>query len=229
MKNISVQILLVFLCTVTLSSCSKLAGIFGMKDVAMDTEEVATAIKEAVTKNVDAKKWKIYEVRWSEGKELGNKLGSIDLAVIDAENNYYTLPITLNDDHEFVAGDVVESNIPASSRPQILYTEVAGIDVNKLDGALIVKQIEAAKALIPDDYEFKSVERYGIEQDVHRIGKMDHLLKKEEKQYGKNSITFSLNTVKKGEGAQRRGRQILTNYYQVPFVVSEDGTVKMKD
>lgn len=229
MKKGSVQILLAMLCVAALTSCGKVADALGLKGIALDKEEVVTTVKDVVIKNVDAKKWKIYEIRWSEKEELGNNLGNIDLAVIDAENNYYTLPITQNTSNEFIVGEVKESSIPASSRAKILYEEVIGFDMNKLDGAAIIKQIEAAKALIPAEYEFKSVAKFAIKEDVRRIGKSDHLRKVDKKQYGKQSVKFTLNALKKGEGVEMKGRQIITNYYDFNFEENEDGTIVIVD
>lgn len=226
MKKLSLNILAIALLMITVVSCDRL----GLNDAAMDSEEVATKVKDAVTKNVDATKWKIYEISWSEGEKLGNKLSYIRVSLVNKDNNYATQILTLNEKHEFIAEEVKEPVIPKATRDQIVYDEVVGIDCNKLDGKLIMKHVEAAKALIPSEYEFESVESYAIEEDVHRVHKMDRLLSKtntEQKKYGKQSASLSLNVVKKGEGAKMEGRHITTNYYTLPFKVNEDGSLEI--
>lgn len=228
MKKLFLNVLAIALLTSTFISCD----ILGMNDAAMDSEEVATKVKEAVTKNVDATKWKIYEITWAEGEELGNKLSSINLTLVNKDGDYFTQKIDLNNKHEFVAEEVKEPTIPESARSKIVYDEVVGIDCSKLDGKAIVKQIEAVKTLIPAEYEFKSVKSYNIEEDVHRIDHMDKLrsnFNKKGKKYGEQSTSITLNVLKKGEGTQMEGRHITTNYYSIPFVMKEDGSWEIEE
>lgn len=223
MKKLFLSVFAMTLFATVFVSCDRL----GLNDPAMDSEEAAAKVKEAVAKNIDATKWKIFEITWDEGEELGNKLGSIYLTLANKEGDYFTQKISYNKEHEFVAEEVKEPILPKRTRDQIVYEEVVGIDCNKLDGKTIVKHIEAAKALIPEEYEFKSVEYYKIKEDVNRISYTERSMKsyhKAKKQYGKQSPSIKLNVLKKGEGTKMEGRNITTNYYSFLFTMKEDGS-----
>lgn len=231
MKTVSLKIPAGAVLAVALVSCGIVGGALGLKDVPMDAEDVAVAVKGAVANGVDTSVRKIYEISWSEEGKLTNNLAYIRVQLVDKDGDYCSQSFHLNDDHDLVAEEIKMPSTPKSARHKIVYEEVTGIDVNKLDGAQIVKQLEAAKALIPEEYEFRSVESYSIEEDVHRVGMIDEMMarthKKSNKKYGAQRVRFTLNVVKKGEKSEWEGRRVVTNYYSIPFVVKEDGSVEM--
>ena len=232
MRTFSISILSVCMLAVAFTSCGKLGRALGSEDVSMDSEEVAAKVKELVTKHVDASKWKIYEITWYENEELGNDLGGMKLTMINKDNKYYTQTIRQNNTKEYVVDELEEPIMPKSVRAEIMFDQVVGIDFNKLDGKLIAKQLEEAKALIPAEYEFKSVASYTIEEEVKKIGKMDKLSPKkgnDDNKYGKQTVSFELNALKQGEGKEMKGRQIITNYYPISYSVQEDGSVKIDE
>lgn len=230
MRKLTLRMLVIALLATVFASCGKMSGALGMNDIDMDKEEAVTKVKEVITKNVDATKWKIVEISWSESDKLSNSIGYINLQLVDKEGNISSQSFSLNNEHEFVANEVKESITPKVARNTLVFEEVKGIDVNKLDGQQILKQLEAAKALIPADYNFKSIESYNITEDVRRLTKMSHLSKiKDTKVYGKQNVNLKINTTKKEEGTEVKGRQIITNYYTIPFIVKEDGSVEIRE
>lgn len=217
----------------SLTSCSFLLG----KKIPMDSEEAIQTIKETIKNNANIGTGRIYDISWSEdggSKKLKNHLDYFYIYWVTEDNSIYTQHFSKNDKGEFIADK------PEKKRDNICYELVKPFDVDKLDAATILKQINDGKLLLGDEYEFASVENYSIQQNtldmrflnISRKKKMKEgkpVFELDPEEFGIQTIRFSLNAYKKGEDSKRNGRHVTTNYYTVPFIVSKDGSVQIRE
>ena len=199
-----------FLLVVGLSlvSCEKL----GLTAPKMDTAEAVQRVVDSFTENVDASKYRPIQIKWYELDKLSNELMFLNIESVSSEDNQvYTQSSKIAGDNQTV-GEIELSKY--KNRTTYDFEKLTWISASDINIDLIIKQIEDAKAQIPEEYAFKSVSEYTIEANQRTKE-----LKSE----------FELRLTKKGESSEVRGRQIITNYYEVKFVGLPDGTAEMKD
>ena len=197
-----------FVVGLSLVSCEKL----GLTAPKMDTAEAVQRVVTSFTENVDTTKYRPIQIRWYEIDKLSNDLAYMNIESVSKEDNLvYTQSSKIAGDNQ-AAGEIELSKY--KNRTSYDFEKLTWISLSDIDVDLIIKQIENAKAQIPEEYAFRSVSEYTIEANPRT---------KELKS------KFELRLVKKGESTEVRGRQIITNFYEVEFIGLPDGTAEMKD
>lgn len=228
MKKLLFELAIVISLVTTITSCTSILG----KNIQMDSPEAIQAIKDAIKNNIDLTTFKITEISWS-GKgsreKLDNKLGYLNVDLVDKNNKAYLQQFTLNKEGKFAGEDMKEKS------REIYYEFVKGIDVDKLDAAIISKQLDEAKPLIGEEYEIKALESYSISEktldmSTKSINEKNPFFKGHNPdEYGSMSTRFTLDLLKKGEDKEINGRNITTNYYEVDFKVDENGKLEINE
>ena len=152
---------------VAITACVMTAcGAAGIGKLAMDSEEAVTKVKDIVSSNIDTGEWKIVEIEWNEGigdaATLENNLnnGGIYVKMVKSNNGVFVQnfigqlgwkPTAIDTDHWY---------------DKLYYDKVTPIDAANLDVAAIMKHINDAKAMIPAEYEFRSLAKYQIKAGV---------------------------------------------------------------
>ena len=152
---------------VAITACVMTAcGAAGIGKLAMDSEEAVTKVKDIVSSNIDTGEWKIVEIEWNEGvgdaATLENNLnnGGIYVKMVKRNNGVFVQnfigqlgwkPTAIDTDHWY---------------DKLYYDKVTPIDAANLDVAAIMKHINDAKAMIPAEYEFRSLAKYQIKAGV---------------------------------------------------------------
>lgn len=203
------SIFMLALVAMTLLSCNKvMQNLGGMK---MDSPEVLEKAKELAKSQFDASKWKLVSVDWTEegGQgELEGNVTSIRFYMIDQDGKAWqqTFSASLGwqagdlDDTPFAKGDKY-------SDPK----EYPALDLEKIDGAKYTKMIEDAKALLPKEYKYKSLDNFSVNT------------------YDKEPISFTLNVVEDGKETVTNAGRTSIVFYEVNFTADENGKVTMKE
>ncbi len=208
--------------TAIATAVSSCGGGLGFGKIAMDSEEAVNKVKDIVTESVNPSEWKLVEIEWNEGtsdrEKLGNDLGqgSIFVKMVRANGQVFTQgfvgqlgfkPTDLSPDHWYDEG--------------LDYDKVTPIDASKLDPAAIVAQIDKAKSMIPEDYEFKSVASYEITAGIpaSSSGKGEYTTAQ--------TAEFRVNVVEKGNETVSNAGSTSIIYYEIDFDVDADGNVTM--
>lgn len=87
--------------------------------------------------------------------------------------------------------------------------DVPAIDMANLNPADILKDIDAAKALIPEGYEFKSVDMFEMNT------------------YDDPKVSIKLNVVEKGKETVSNAGQTSTVFYELSFKKNKDGKMEL--
>ena len=216
MKAKFLNLMAVALTAGAITSCGG-ASSFGK--LAMDSPEAVEKVKEITTKNVDPKEWKLIQVEWSEGEKLENNLnlGSIFVKLVKSNGQVFSQgflgqlgwkPADISPDHWYSQG--------------LDYEKITPIDASKLDPAAITKQLEDAKAMIPAEYEFKSLAEYRIKAGVPESssGKGEYV--------ADYRTEFTFNVIEKGNETVSNAGTTSIVYYEIDFEVAPDGTLTMK-
>lgn len=219
MKRTSIGLMAIMLTASAMTSCGG-AGTFGK--LAMDSPEAVEKVKEITSKNVNPDEWKLIQLEWSEGlsdsEKLENNLnlGSIFVKLVKPNGNVFSQgfigqlgwkPSDISPDHWYKQG--------------LDYEKITPIDINKIDPTAITKQLEEAKSMIPDEYEFKSLSVYRIEAGIPTSSS------------GKGEYTpdyrteFTFNVVEKGNETVSNAGTTSIIYYEIDFEVSPDGKLTM--
>lgn len=218
MKKAFLLFTTIFVATTTLSSCDSIAK--SLSDPKMDTVEATEIVAEAVKKNIDLNDWKIYDIAWREEDKCNNDLESVSVSMIDKSNNAIHQSFT-------VAGKnkgFVTSPSPAIGYDAKSYTFDAtkGIDPAVINPEAIQKQIEAAKALLPEGYTFKSLAQYQFREKMPQsIGSNNGV--------GNIAASFKMTITEDGNESVTSAGQTTYQYYEVWFHVQPDGSVKMDE
>ncbi len=208
--------------TVAITACVMTAcGSAGLGKLAMDSEEAVTKVKNIVTDNIDTNEWKIVEITWNEGigdkATLENNLnnGSIQVKLVKSNNSVFVQnfigelgwkPTDIDTDHWY---------------DQLYYEKITPIDVANLDVATIMKQINDAKAMIPEEYEFRSLANYEIKAGIpgRTSGEGEYT--------SATTASFTINVVEKGNETVSSAGTTSIIYYEIGFEVAADGTLTM--
>lgn len=189
----------------------------------MDTVEGTQLVIDGLKKNVDLNKWKVYELYWMEGEELENNLQMLYVGMINEDNGCFTQTFHLAGPVAGTASNLHEAI--GIGMDKLNYNEVKGITPEMIDPEAIRQQYEAAKAMLPEKYDFKSIGTYRF-KEVLPTG---NSFIDRGKQIGRIDASFELNMTERGkeyvESAGKRSMQ----YYEVDFNVLPDGSVEIDE
>ena len=193
------------LCIATLiSSCNNL----GISAPKMDSDEATQLIVETLEKNINFDEWKIYEIRWMEADELENNLTVLFVEMVNKAGDCFSQTFTLSGPGK---GNISDQD------------EAGGLS-GKLDFE-IRKQYEEAKAMIPENYTFKSIGDYLIQETVPSGNEfLDR-----NKTFGEVKAEFSMNITENGKEIVESAGKKSVQYYEVTFNVLPDGSVQMEE
>lgn len=147
-----------------------------------------------------------YEITLSSSEELTTSLGNVEVVTNEAAAEG-----TLNR-NSYQLIDPVGSSVELIDREFSVrvYKKNDPKKLSEIDFSLVEKNIATAKAQIPPEYVDHSIYSYRIEFDDN-----------------KRADTFTINCVKEGESDYMEGREMITNYYEFPFEMDENGEVIM--
>lgn len=192
----------------------------GLTDNQMDSENAAKFVSEKVAKNIDRNEWKIFEINWSEEEELENKLGFILVSMVNSSGDCYTQPFI--GQIGWTAGDLT----PEHWYKRLDYAQVKGIDPTAIDPAKYMRQLEEAKAMIPEGYSFKSVSDYTLSETLPSRTEVEN----GEGTYPQTTqATFTLCITEDGKETVTSAGNTSIVYYELDFEVQPDGTVLLKE
>lgn len=186
----------------------------------MDSSEATELVLKTIAEKTDASEWKVYRVRWQEGEELGNELELLTVYMANTSGDCYTQTFNLSGTGKGTVSDLRE--VPTQGR--VDFTQIGGI-VDKIDAEAIRRQYEAAKAMIPEGYTFKSVSGYDIGETIPSGNEfMDR-----NKRIGAVEASFDLSVTEDGKEVVESAGKRSVQYYQVTFDVQPDGSVVMDE
>lgn len=181
--------------------------------IKMDTKECIEKVSEIVQENVNTNDWKIVKISISEdcstdGK-LENKFSSISVDLVDKNGEAYT--------QSYIYNPSVISDLSTASTTfyKADPKDIEPIDVKKaLDPERVLKVINDAKSMIPQEYEFLALESYEItntNKDCTEEFTFAVVDKDKNKRYVSNA-----------------GKKSLV-YYELNFKVNNDGKLTCTD
>lgn len=206
--------LFIALAAVALSSCSGL-----LNSDPMDKADTYKKALDVVKEKFDAENKKIYQVRFSEGEPLTNKMMYVDLFVVDSDNNLYSQAYYLD-------GRIGNKMEATEGVFDLTYQTVNGIDLSKIDLSSIEQYFAEAQKFVPEGHTYKSIGSYLIEEilpyqkggpknDGRNIGEQDRVI----------SILFT----EDGNETETKGREITYLYYEGKIHVNPDGTMYVEE
>lgn len=187
----------------------------------MDSEDAVTRIVESINKNIDLNEWKIYGVRWSEIDELTNEMESFNVDMVDKNDNAIFQSFT-------VAGEnigFITDPRGATGNSVIVHENIKGITPDMINHAVIKKQFEQAMALIPEGYEFKSVDSYSMAEVVPSETESFN----KGKNIGAMEASFTFNVIESGKEVIESAGKEVYQYYEIDFDVMPDGSVEIDE
>lgn len=182
-----------------LTSCDGLGGesIYDL-DKAGEIDEVKKEIIEKVGDIL------VYKIDMTSQEELETYINDISVVTSDeaAEGTLNRKLFKLNDEGEV-------SNTPIEEEFFVgLFKKNEPKKISEIDFAVIEKNFEAAKKLIPSKYIDYALNAYVIDFEDN-----------------KRADTFTINTLMEGENNHLEGNNLVSNYYEFNFEVDENGTV----
>lgn len=179
----------------------------GAGSVKMNSSKAVEMVMEQVGK-VDADKYQILEIAWSEGEKLSNNPRYVDVTLLDKEGKRYSQQFDIFDDKELSFSEMPDfaSRFPGYKAPEYKPLTLPD-DVN---AEKVVREMESAIGQLPEEFVFQSVYQYNIERNSD-TGELERRL--------------VLRVTKKGESKEVDGRHITTTYYEIPFEIASDGSV----
>lgn len=190
------------------AACGKVSvpGLGGLK---MDSEDVMSKAKTLAADNIKPGEWKVIGITWLEGSardELSNNVSSVSFEMVDKDGRVWRQSYMA--DLGWKATELSDANWETFHKG-VDAKELPGFDMDKVNAADLVKDIEEAKKMIPEGYEFKSVDKYEINS------------------YGADRASITLNVVEKGKETVSNAGQTSIVFYELKFEKGEDGKLKM--
>lgn len=187
------------------SSCgSGLTGTPADKD--LSSPEGVKAIKEKVLKNYGADK-KVYALSLHATDHMTNEFGMAIAQFIENEKDMSQSLVTQPDEK------LKEAEAARVQNEFLMKNKQGSVALNALDFGIIPAKVKEAEALIPKEYEGFTLHDWSFE--VSNDNKI--------------SADFTLEGGKKGESSERKGRMIVTNYYEFNFTMDETGKVSIRE
>lgn len=201
----------VFMLTMTvilLAACGK-SGLKNLREVKMDTEDAVEQAKEIAEDNIKPDQWKIISVTWNEGsgdKELSNEATTFTYELVDKAGRVWS--------QSFTAENGWEASKPTDAgwdkwHKNLNPKDVPGIDIANINAAEVIRNINAAKALIPAEYEFRSTHSYTMNT------------------YDDPKVSVKLNVVERGSGYSANDEQASTVFYELDFRKNAKGKMEL--
>lgn len=190
------------------AACDKV-GLSGLGGVKMDSEEAVTKAKALAAENIKPGEWKVIGVTWLEGStrdELSNNVSSVSFEMVDKDGRVWQQSYLA--DLGWKATELSGTNWDTFHKG-VDAKELPGFDMDKMNAADVIKDIEEAKKMIPEGYEFKSVDMYEINS------------------YGTDRASITLNVVEKGKETVSNAGQTSIVFYELKFNKGEDGKLNM--
>lgn len=207
------------LCIATLiSSCNNL----GISAPKMDSDEATQLIVETLEKNINFDEWKIYEIRWVEADELENNLTVLFVEMVNKAGDCFSQTFTLSGPGK---GNISDQDEAGGLSGKLDFEKVKGLTPASINVEAIRKQYEEAKAMIPENYTFKSIGDYLIQETVPSGNEfLDR-----NKTFGEVKAEFSMNITENGKEIVESAGKKSVQYYEVTFNVLPDGSVQMEE
>lgn len=190
------------------ASCGKV-GVPGLGGIKMDTEDAVSKAKTLAADNIKPGEWKVIGITWNEGSasdELSNNLSSVSFEMVDKDGRVWQQSYLA--DLGWKATELSDSNWDTFHK-DVDAKGLQGFDMASFDAAAALKDIEEAKKMIPENYEFKSVDMYEMNS------------------YGDDRASITLNVVEKGKETVSNAGQTSIVFYELKFEKGEDGKLKM--
>ena len=207
MKNFQKVCMLAF-AAILLAACSK-SALKDLGGVKMDTESAVEKAKSIAADNIKPDQWKVISLSWSEGSgrdELTNNISFISYEMVDKDGRVWDQ--SFMSDLGWKASELSDAGWEKWHK-DLNAKDVPAIDMANLNPADILKDIDAAKALIPEGYEFKSVDMFEINT------------------YDDPKVSIKLNVVEKGKETVSNAGQTSTVFYELSFKKNKDGKMEL--
>lgn len=192
------------LCIATLiSSCNNL----GISAPKMDSDEATQLIVETLEKNINFDEWKIYEIRWMEADELENNLTVLFVEMVNKAGDCFSQTFTLSGPGK---GNISDLDEAGGLSGKLDFEKVKGLTPASINVEAIRKQYEEAKAMIPENYTFKSIGDYLIQETVPSGNEfLDR-----NKTFGEVKAEFSMNITENGKEIVESAGKKSVQYYE---------------
>lgn len=207
MKNFQRVFVLVF-AVVLLSSCGK-SGLKDLAGVKMDSQGAVEKAKSIAADNIKPDQWKVISLSWSEGSgrdELSNNVSIFTYEMVDKDGRVWNQ--SFMSDLGWKATELSDAGWEKWHK-DLNAKDVPAIDIAALNPAEVLKDIEAAKALIPAEYEFRSVDSYNMNT------------------YDDPKVSVKLNVVEKGKDTISNAGQTSTVFYELDFRKNNNGKMEL--
>lgn len=200
------------------TNCNSLGAGSGPK---MDTAEATALVVQTVQEKIDPGQWKIYRILWQEGEQLGNELQQVTVYLVNESGECFTQTFILAGTAKGTVSDLRQ----AIGQNRVDFGKVNGIVPGEIDPAAIRQQYEAAKAMIPDTYTFRSISSYDIAETLSSgVELFDR-----GKQIGEIKAQFDVNVTENGKETIESAGKKSIQYYQITCNVLPDGSVEMDE
>lgn len=202
------KVFMLAMTVILLAACGK-SGLKNLREVKMDTEDAVEQAKEIAEDNIKPDQWKIISVTWSEGsgdKELSNEATTFTYELVDKAGRVWS--------QSFTAENGWEASKPTDAgwdkwHKNLNPKDVPGIDIANINAAEVIRNINAAKALIPAEYEFRSTHSYTMNT------------------YDDPKVSVKLNVVERGSGYSDNDKQASTVFYELDFRKNAKGKMEL--
>lgn len=182
----------------------------GDGSIKMNSAKAIDKVLKQVEK-VDAEKYEIIELQWTEGEKLSNNPRFVNVTLLDKEGKRYSQQFDIFDDKELSFEEIrnIAFNFPGYKAPEYKPLNIK----EEIKADEIVAQMNEAIKLLPEELVFQSVYKYQVGKDSET---------------GELERSLVLCVTKKGEKTEVSGRRITTTYYEIPFDIAPDRTVTPK-
>lgn len=183
------------------------------------TDEAASYSKaiEAVRRNVDGERFKIFSLCFSEEQELSDNL------------HYMVVKLVSRDDRALTQTYFMNGMQPSSLRgldrtfDAPAFATTRGIDLDELDPELIAAQIARAKTMLPEGHSFESVGSYTIEEVVPAGEGVFNC----NRDVGARKCRFVIRFTEDGKETESNAGQTFRIYYEAEVTVAPDGSLSI--
>lgn len=202
------KVFMLAMTVILLAACGK-SGLKNLREVKMDTEDAVEQAKEIAEDNIKPDQWKIISVTWSEGsgnKELSNEATMFTYELVDKAGRVWS--------QSFTAENGWEASKPTDAgwdkwHKNLNPKDVPGIDIANINAAEVIRNINAAKKLIPAEYEFRSTHSYTMNT------------------YDDPKVSVKLNVVERGSGYSDNDKQASAVFYELDFRKNAKGKMEL--
>lgn len=193
---------------ILLAACSK-SALKDLGGVKMDTESAVEKAKSIAADNIKPDQWKVISLSWSEGSgrdELTNNISFISYEMVDKDGRVWDQ--SFMSDLGWKASELSDAGWEKWHK-DLNAKDVPAIDKANLNPADILKDIDAAKALIPAEFEFKSMDSYTMNT------------------YDDPKVSIKLNVIEKGKETVSNAGQTSTVFYELDFRKNAKGKMEL--